>query len=434
MKDLNKYYLKLTALTPIHIGTGESYEPTNFVIDDGVLYEFDDVLFYKSLSEVDKKALNNKMSDWLQIIEFYKTKKEQAKEISFFECQVSKEVQKKYDAKNPNQLQINRTFKNPNTHRVIIPGSSIKGMLDTVFGIYPPKSSNEERQKLIISDASLLEGGVEIGYSNRKHRYKEKAGKGIPQMVEVVQPKSTFILSIKTKYPFEQIQKLMKMYHSDRKNSLYNEDEHSFVARIGKYSGKEYMVFDGKNVKNKDGNPLATHSLYNSNTLKDTMFGWVKFELISEEMYQNILNDIQRQEQEYYQNRDKKQAKVIQNIKKAEYEAEKIAYEKQKQEEEVKRKQAEAKAQKEAKLAAMTPIERKIEELHTKEPNTPIITLIIKSIEDDLFGELKCEAVKLAEKVMKKEKKWKETTSAKKPEKDKTYQQTLKVLQMLKEC
>jgi len=30
--------LKLTALSPIHIGSGEVYEPTNFIMDEGVLY------------------------------------------------------------------------------------------------------------------------------------------------------------------------------------------------------------------------------------------------------------------------------------------------------------------------------------------------------------------------------------------------------------
>jgi len=29
--------LKLTALTPIHIGSGEIYEPTNFIIDNNIL-------------------------------------------------------------------------------------------------------------------------------------------------------------------------------------------------------------------------------------------------------------------------------------------------------------------------------------------------------------------------------------------------------------
>ena len=52
---MNRYYLKLTTLTPVHIGTGDVYEPTNFVIDDGYLYEFDEVLFYKSLDKAKQK-------------------------------------------------------------------------------------------------------------------------------------------------------------------------------------------------------------------------------------------------------------------------------------------------------------------------------------------------------------------------------------------
>jgi len=69
---MKTYRLKLTALTPIHIGTGEVYEPTNFVIDDGYLYEFDEVLFYQSLNELEKKEFFHKLQDYIQIIDFYK--------------------------------------------------------------------------------------------------------------------------------------------------------------------------------------------------------------------------------------------------------------------------------------------------------------------------------------------------------------------------
>jgi len=44
--------LKLTAISPIHIGSGEVYEPTNFIIDGGVLYEFRDEDFYMALPEI----------------------------------------------------------------------------------------------------------------------------------------------------------------------------------------------------------------------------------------------------------------------------------------------------------------------------------------------------------------------------------------------
>lgn len=434
MKDLKTYKLKLTALGPVHIGTGEVYEPTNFVIDDGWLYEFDEVLFYKSLSDVDKRALDNKISNWLQIIEFYKTKKEEARQISFFECSVSKEVEGKYSAKNPNQLQINKTFKNPNTHRAIIPGSSTKGMLDTVFGIYPPKSSNEERQKLIVSDALLLDGGVEIGYSNRKHRNKKEAGKGIPQMVEVIKPNSTFILTITTKFSFEQLQNFMKLYHNDRKNSLYEEDNKSFTARVGKYSGKEYMVDSNRNLKNSYGKPLATHSLYNSDTLKDKMFGWIKFELINDEIYQKSLDDIKLQEQSYYENRDRKQAKIVQKIEKAQEETKAKELQKQKEIEEKQRKAAELKAEKEAKLAAMSPFERKIDELVKKnQSNMSESVIVLQAVENgEIDEEFKCEALDFVKEKMIAEKSWKERSS--KPNKDKAHKRTLKVIEMLKGC
>jgi len=47
---MKSYRLKLTVLTPVHIGTGDAYEPTNFVIDEKFLYEFDEIEFYKNLS------------------------------------------------------------------------------------------------------------------------------------------------------------------------------------------------------------------------------------------------------------------------------------------------------------------------------------------------------------------------------------------------
>ncbi|HQQ68692.1 MAG TPA: RAMP superfamily CRISPR-associated protein [Alicycliphilus sp.] len=38
---LTNHRLRLTPLSPIHIGCGEDFEPTNYVIDDGLLYGFD---------------------------------------------------------------------------------------------------------------------------------------------------------------------------------------------------------------------------------------------------------------------------------------------------------------------------------------------------------------------------------------------------------
>ena len=114
MKELTTYKLKLTTLSPVHIGTGEDFEPTNYVIDAGTLYEFDEVIFYKSLSDLDKKALDTKLgSGWLEIIEFYKTKKEEGKKVAIYECLVSKEIQDKYKVNQQLLTSINRGV----THR-----------------------------------------------------------------------------------------------------------------------------------------------------------------------------------------------------------------------------------------------------------------------------------------------------------------------------
>jgi len=439
MKELNKYYLKLTTLSPVHIGTGEVYEPTNFVIDDGWLYEFDEVLFYKSLTEIDRKALSTKLNDWMQIIDFYKKHIEQAKKIYENRVIVTKEVENKYKTtfnkdgtKNKNQFEIHKTFKNPNTHRAIIPGSSIKGMLDTVFKIYPPKASNEIRQCLIVSDALLVDGGTEIGYCYRKHKKPSKKAKSkIPQMVEIIKENSTFLLSIATDKSFNEIKLMMKNYHNERQDSRYKEGTNSFVARIGKYSGKEYMVDSGVGVKNSFGKPIATHTVYENNS----PFGWINFEKINFDDYEEFLQNIDLQEKSYFEQKESRQKKIQQAIQKAEQEAKEKALQRQKELEEEERRRKKEQEEKAAKLAAMSPLDRKIEELKAKNPGAKTSTIILRGLEQGEFTDFdRCEVLKKLKTKMEEANEWKETTEAKKPEKDKKYKRTQEVINMLKEC
>ncbi len=438
MKELNKYYLKLTTLSPVHIGTGEVYEPTNFVIDDGWLYKFDEVLFYKSLTEIDRKALSTKLNDWMQIIDFYKKHIEQAKKIYENKVNVTKKVENKYKTtlnkdgtKNKNQFEIHTIFKNPNTYRAIIPGSSIKGMLDTVFKIYPPKASNEIRQNLIVSDALLVDGGTEIGYCYRKHKNPSKHAKSnIPQMVEIIKENSTFVLSIATDKSFNEIKLMMKNFHNERQDSRYQESINSFVARIGKYSGKEYMVDSGVGVKNSFGKPVATHTVYENNS----PFGWVDFEKINFDDYEEFLQNIDLQEKSYFEQKESRQKKILQAIQKAEQEAKQKVLEKQKAREEEERRRKKEQEEKAAKLAAMSPLDRKIEKLIESHPNPndSIDIIILNAIKDGKLEEFKCDALKRLKKEMQKLKRWVE--SSKKPEKDKKFKRTQEVINMLKEC
>ena len=57
MKPFDAYRLLITTISPIHIGSGESYEPTNYVIDDGMLHEFDTGSVMAALSAGDRKVL-----------------------------------------------------------------------------------------------------------------------------------------------------------------------------------------------------------------------------------------------------------------------------------------------------------------------------------------------------------------------------------------
>jgi CRISPR-associated protein Cmr6 len=103
--------------------------------------------------------------------------------------------------------------------------------------------------------------------------------------------------------------------------------------------------------------------------------------------------------------------------------------------EEQARKEAAEKAQKAQKLANMSPFEREVETLRNQlQPNEKFSTLLLKKIKEGHFEENRCEALKYLKKVMEEEKAWKPTSTAKKPEKDKTHQRTLEVVNMLKRC
>jgi len=405
---LNTLYLKITTLSPLHIGTGEAYEPSNFVIDKGKLFEFDEVLFYQSLNMTDKKLFNQKLSNWMNLIDFYRSKSKEAKSLARFECKVSKKVENTYKklknddgSKKKNQFQIAETFKNPNTHRVVIPGSSIKGMLDTILKIYAKKvKSNEPRQRLILSDALLLDGKSEIGYAYRKHKIPSKTARSeIPQMVEIISKGSTFVLTITTEHSFKKIQEMMRTYHADRKDSDYSQTANSFVARVGKFCGKEYMVDDGKNVLNSYDKPIATHTLYESGD----SFGWIDIEQIKKEEYSTALESIASQEKEYYALLKKRQKDIVEMIAFQKEEQKKLKLEKERAREAEEKAKVEAKAKKEAKLASMTPAQRLVESYSD-------IALLINDmragkIED--FENIKVELAKEVKKVLqKKPKTW----------------------------
>ncbi len=146
------YDLHLTPLSPIHMGTGVDYEPTNYVIDEGVLFEFDSLQAMNILSSEQKKELSTIMaatadSDTLRKIQgFFYRHKDRIKTIArrhvkvndslqqFYQSRIGQVAQREYQGRQvQNKLAIVRTAWNPLTQTNYIPGSGLKGAMRTAL-------------------------------------------------------------------------------------------------------------------------------------------------------------------------------------------------------------------------------------------------------------------------------------------------------------
>ena len=154
---LKTYRLALTPLSPIHIGCGEDCEPTNYVIDEGVLYGFDpsravlnDLQRSKLMDAANRASL-------LGIQKFFKDNATTFKALADTLIPVSSGVDQEYEqsvgrAANVeasgnqvfNRLFIERTMHTGKQRLPFIPGSSFKGairtaILDDLNQEQPPK-------------------------------------------------------------------------------------------------------------------------------------------------------------------------------------------------------------------------------------------------------------------------------------------------------
>ena len=143
---LKTHRLVLTPLSPIHIGCGEEFEPTNYVIDDGVLYGFDPSR--AALTEHQKGKLRGlaEKADLLAIQRFFRDNASVFKPHADVLIPVSAGVAQQYqqrigraanDEASGNavvsKLAIDRTG-HTGVHRLpFIPGSSLKGCLRTAW-------------------------------------------------------------------------------------------------------------------------------------------------------------------------------------------------------------------------------------------------------------------------------------------------------------
>ena len=151
MKFLEEHQLKITTLTPVHIGCGEDYTPTDYVIDDETLFAFDNAAVSEALPENARNELMRLVSgnrhDVLKQIQklFYEQRESLMTKASHY-LPVAKGVAELYGQrigqtaqqeergrKALNRLEIERTFYNPVSQMPVIPGSSLKGAIRTAL-------------------------------------------------------------------------------------------------------------------------------------------------------------------------------------------------------------------------------------------------------------------------------------------------------------
>lgn len=152
MKIFDSYRLLMTPLSPIHIGTSDGYEPTNYVIEEDLLHEFDTGSMVMAMTAADRKILldianRQPSSKMIQAIQrFFFERREVLMAYGVNRIPVLPGVAELYRSRvgqtanreaNGNQvlnrLEIDRTAYNPITRRPVLFGSSLKGAIRTAL-------------------------------------------------------------------------------------------------------------------------------------------------------------------------------------------------------------------------------------------------------------------------------------------------------------
>jgi len=146
---LHNYKLRLTTISPVHIGDGDMYDPTNYFINDGYLHYFDSTVLISKLNSNQRNKLISILSNpnsYQQLQLFYKRDdiRAIASNSTIYKVEVSKDIEENYNNSLGkikqkesegnevfNSLSINSTIKTSNIP--YIPGSSFKGALKTAF-------------------------------------------------------------------------------------------------------------------------------------------------------------------------------------------------------------------------------------------------------------------------------------------------------------
>lgn len=160
MNEFIKHYdLVISTLSPVHIGCGEDYEPTNYIIQDGALYYFEPSS--ADLPKAERDALLKMVeSDTISLATLRSFFKDRGKYFLPYTQRivpVTPEVEASYlksftdqQARGDAKIEIDRTYYNPLDGQPIIPGSSIKGAIRTAVldGLNAGRGSSKQHASM----------------------------------------------------------------------------------------------------------------------------------------------------------------------------------------------------------------------------------------------------------------------------------------------
>lgn len=178
MRFLEVHPLALTPLTPIHVGCGEDFDPTNYVIDEGILFHFDPAAVHLTGDERRKlmDAVGTGGQEAIRRVQkFFFDRRETFSAFSSRAIPVAVGVAEQYKSRVgqtaqfetggkrvSNILEIERTAHHPHTGTPFIPGSSLKGAMRTAWLSGLNGSRKPERgERADQLEARLLEGSFQ---------------------------------------------------------------------------------------------------------------------------------------------------------------------------------------------------------------------------------------------------------------------------------
>lgn len=277
---MKTYKLKLTAISPIHIGTGEEYEPINYVIDkldiktaDGkiikrdYMFVFDEMEFYTNLDNQKKQEFDKIVSDTsydarFKLYTFILSHKEIAKKIAFQKIWVFSSVAKDYydgvgkiaqkegnGKKVFNKFSIAKTYISPNIKKPVLLGSSLKGSISTAYQEYLFKKFNSYDKvqdlmlkptkenlfkKFSITDANPIKSITFVDEAKNLKRKKETSNSdGLPVRLQAIMNTSEFEtqINIKDELVMEDIIKSCNTHYFPLFKSQFNYQTDEFTRK-----------------------------------------------------------------------------------------------------------------------------------------------------------------------------------------------------------